>query len=56
MKLLMLGDGSLFIHSNSDGNQDLLTDLEDIRTGIADDLIVDIMDDTLYDTETRQLP
>ena len=56
MELLILEDDSLFIYSNADGNQDLQTDLEDIRTGIVDDLIVDIMEDTLYDSETQQLP
>lgn len=56
LELLILEDDSLFIYSNADGNQDLQTDLEDIRTGIVDDLIVDIMEDTLYDSETQQLP
>lgn len=56
LELLILQDDSLFIYSNADGSADLQAHIQDIRTGTAEDPIVDIIEDTLHETQVQQLP
>lgn len=56
LKLLILEDDSIFIYSNCDGDLDLQTDLHDIKDGVVNDALADIIEDTLYERETQMLP
>lgn len=56
LKLLILEDDSIFIYSNCDGDEDLHTDLPDIRDGVVNDALIDIIEDTLYEKDTQPLP
>jgi hypothetical protein len=56
LKLLILDDDSLFIYSNADGDGDIQAELTDIRLGLVDEAVADIMEDSLFDTEVQQLP
>lgn len=50
LKLLKFKDDSNFIYSKCDIYQGLQTDLADLHNGVVDNNIIDIMEDSLYDS------